>query len=392
MANSDVYCIVTAAGSSMRMGSTGDKLLQLHRGQPVVRWAVTAMLGIDPAGVVIVAPPERVELYAGLLADLNVKVVPGGASRSESVDRGLQSLPAGFSGYVLIHDGARPFASVALAEKVLAGSREYGACVPVVGSVDTVYRVSEDAAVEVLPREQIAAAQTPQGFALVLLQEAYRSYFESGRAATDEGSMVLSCGHRVHVVPGERGNIKLTTPEDLKTLKRERSWRMGTGYDSHQLIEGRHLILGGVHIPFSRGLLGHSDADVLVHAIMDALLGAVGLGDIGMHFPDSSDRYKGADSLHLLSEVRDMIVKAGGRIENVDATVVLEEPRVAPYKALMRQNIARALSIEIGQVSVKATTNEGMGHIGRGEGAACHAVASVSVEINALAPAPQQRI
>ncbi len=379
MSNGDIYCIITAAGRSVRMGSSVDKLLLMHRGQPIVRWAVRAMQKVEPAGVVVVAPADRLDLYEDLLADLHVSVVAGGASRSESVNRGLLAIPPEFLGYVLVHDAARPFVSASLVNRVIAGVREHGACVPVVGPVDTMYRIEDHKALEVLPREMLAAAQTPQGFTLEMLREAYQVCLRKGQSATDEGSMVLSCGHQVHVIAGERGNIKLTTPEDLKMLNDERMWRAGTGYDVHQLAEGRQLILGGVRIPSSRGLLGHSDADVLLHAVMDALLGAVSLGDIGMHFPDTSEEYRGADSLGLLKVVGDMVAQAGGHISNVDATLILEEPRLTPYKDLMRRNIAVTLGLDIGQVNVKATTNERMGHIGRGEAVACHAVATVSL-------------
>lgn len=392
MQNRDIYCIVTAAGSSLRMNAAGDKLSKLHNGQPVLRLAVQTMLDAEPAGVVVVVPPERMDEYADLLTGLKLAFVHGGNSRFESVHRGLAALPTGFRGYVLVHDGARPFASAELVARVIEGAREHGACVPAVAPVDTVYRVGDKAASEVLPREQLGAAQTPQGFSLDLLRGAYERFVRAGKVATDEGSMVLALGHKVYIVHGERDNIKLTTPEDLRMLKSERVWRVGSGYDVHQLQEGRRLILGGVHVPFCRGLRGHSDADVLAHAIMDALLGAVGQGDIGMHFPDTSEQYQGADSIQLLNEVRQLVEKHGGRIENADATLVLEEPRLSPYKEEMRRNLARAMAVNVSQVNVKATTNERMGHIGRSEGIACHAVVSVSIERNTLASRSEQGI
>lgn len=385
MSNRDVYCVVAAAGNSSRMGAAGDKLMRLHGGEPVVRWSVKAMLDAEPAGVVVVAPKEKVRLYADMLADLEVQVVEGGDSRHESVERGLLALPEAPGCYVLVHDGARPFASSELVQRVIDGARQYQACVPVLGQVDTMYRTFSGQVTEVLPREQLGAAQTPQGFALDLLRKAYERAMPAGAVATDEGSLVLALSHPVAVIPGERRNIKLTTPEDLQMLKFERAWRVGTGYDVHRFAAGRRLILGGVHVPCDRGLLGHSDADVLAHAIMDALLGAMGLGDIGMHFPDNSELYKDADSLQLLTKVRDLLVSSGAQIENVDATLILEEPRLSPYKDEMRFNIARALALDASQVGVKATTNERMGHIGRGEGVCCQAVVSVSVEGKSLA-------
>lgn len=377
--NADVYGIVTAAGSGARMGTSGDKLFKIHLGKPLIYWSVKVLFDANPAGVIVTFPAGRRVDFAESLKGMGVQLIEGGSSRQDSVFRALAAVPAESCDYVLIHDGARPFASIDLVKRVVDGMRQCGACVPGVPSADTVYRINGEWAEAVLPRESLFSAQTPQGFSLPLVLDSHRRYLASGGEATDEGGMLMSCGYPVRVVTGEKANVKITVPEDLRLLSALLPTRVGYGYDVHRLVAGRNLVLGGVAIPCDKGLMGHSDADVVVHAIMDALLGAFGLGDIGMLFPDTDPAYKDADSLTLLAEVRRKIVELGGVITHIDVTLLLEAPKVTPYKDLMRENIARVLQVASTSVNIKATTNEGMGHIGRGEGAACHATATVAV-------------
>ena len=219
------------------------------------------------------------------------------------------------------------------------------------------------------------AVQTPQCFSRALyLQALARVQGDKARLVTDDCSLFELAGFPVTLTQGDYANLKITTREDLKG---ERTMRFGHGYDVHRLVEGRRLILGGVDIPYEKGLLGHSDADVLLHAVADALLGAAALGDIGRHFPDSDPRYKGADSLKLLQAVGDMLRKAGYTVGNIDATILCQAPKLAPYIPLMRQNIAACLGMDVGRVSVKATTEEHLGFTGAGQGIAAHAVAGI---------------
>lgn len=371
-----VCAIVMAAGSSSRMGPLGDKLTKTINGRSVVALAVDAFVRAGISRVLVVVPRNRVEEFSSLF-DYPVELVGGGSSRQESVYLGLQAL-AGRCEYVLIHDGARPFVSTDLIIRVFHGTREQGACIPGLPVVDTTYRVEDHSGVEVLPREDLLGVQTPQGFAYNLIWHAHEHALRAGITATDDGGLVLALGHQPLMVPGERKNIKITTPEDMPLANIEnRSSRMGLGIDVHRLVAGRPLVLGGVLIPSEIGLLGHSDADVVIHAVMDALLGAVGAGDIGEHFPDTDPGYKGISSMSLLERVAHIVQGQGATINNIDITLLLERPKISPYKEQMRGNIAAALGIPQELVNIKATTSEGLGYVGAGEGAVCHAVVSV---------------
>lgn len=313
--------------------------------------------------------------------------VVGGATRQESVRRGLESLAdaARAAGeprpeLVLVHDAARPCASPALWRRVLEAVREVGAAVPVLPAVDCLKRIDAGGRVETtLDRERIVRAQTPQGFRWEWLWEAHRT--GTAADAPDDAALVESQGRPVATVEGEAENAKITHPEDLAAASRFLGGagapllRVGHGWDVHALADGRRLVLGGVEIPWQRGLAGHSDADVLAHAVSDALLGAAGLGDIGRHFPDDDPRWEGSDSLELLARVLARVREAGYRVGNVDVTVRAEAPRLAPHVEGMRKNLAGVLDVPETCISVKATTGEGMGPVGRGEGIVAEAVA-----------------
>lgn len=308
-------------------------------------------------------------------------VVPGGESRQESVLAGLLALPPDTE-VVLVHDGARPLLEPRLVEAVLSEAKRWGAAALAVPVRDTVKEAGGDGFVaRTLPRERLWLAQTPQAFRCELLLEAHRRARELGLAATDDAALVEALGHPVRLVRGSYRNLKITFPEDYETalalVGGVAPVRFGFGYDVHRLVPGRLLILGGVTVPFPLGLEGHSDADVLLHAVMDALLGAAGLGDIGRHFPDSDPRYAGASSLWLLEQVGQMLSQKGFRVQNVDATLVAQAPRLAAYLPAMEENIARVLGVDVARVNVKATTTEGLGFAGRGEGIAAYAVAAL---------------
>ncbi|MDK2888183.1 MAG: 2-C-methyl-D-erythritol 4-phosphate cytidylyltransferase [Thermoanaerobacter sp.] len=390
----NVFAVVVAAGRSERMGQGVNKQFLPLSGLPVLARSLRIFEEAEPVrGYVVVAAEgdvERVDRLARREWGCRKLrgVVPGGGRRQDSVRNGLEALPPETE-VVLVHDGARPLARV---EDVLAVAREaarWGAATLAVPVKDTVKEAGSGGFVaRTLPREVLWLTQTPQGFRFSLLVEAHRRAAAEKISATDDASLVEAMGHPVKLVPGSYRNIKITTPEDMVVAealleKGEKSnvppapLRMGFGYDVHRLVAGRPLILGGVEVPFERGLAGHSDADVLVHAVMDALLGAAGLGDIGRHFPDHEPRYAGISSLMLLEEVGKMLAERGYRVSNIDAVVVAQAPRLAAYIPSMEFNIARSLNIDAGRINVKATTTEGLGFTGTGEGIAAYAVAAV---------------
>ncbi|MDR3072883.1 MAG: 2-C-methyl-D-erythritol 2,4-cyclodiphosphate synthase [Clostridiales Family XIII bacterium] len=308
---------------------------------------------------------------------LTIILTIGGAERTESVRNGLSSCSFE-SGIVLIHDAARPYVSGDVIDRVLDASYRYGVAIPVIPVSDTIYRTSfpenkqhgPHVLLDVPNRESLYSVQTPQGFDLFLIREAHLRAERQGVSFTDDGSLVQTMtDHSVTLVEGDPANIKITHAEDLN-----RENRVGIGFDAHRFVENRRLILGGVEIPYVYGLLGHSDADVLTHALMDAMLGALSLGDIGKLFPDTDVKYKNADSMKLLAEVRDKIEKNGYRVSNADLVIVAEKPRLAAYIPAIRKRVADALGLPPDAVGVKATTTEGLGFTGREEGIGSQAV------------------
>jgi 2-C-methyl-D-erythritol 4-phosphate cytidylyltransferase/2-C-methyl-D-erythritol 2,4-cyclodiphosphate synthase len=280
----------------------------------------------------------------------------------------------------VIHDAARPLVSADLIERTVAAAVAEGAAVAAVRATDTVKRGDADGRViETLPRQHVYLAQTPQAFRVGVLRDALAIAGD----ATDEATLAERAGHRVRLVEGEPGNVKITTPADLRAAERTLAGgvpavRIGQGYDLHRLVQGRPLLLGGVTIPFDLGLMGHSDADVVCHAVTDAVLGAAGLGDIGRHFPDTDAQWKGADSVALLAAACALVREAGYGVVNVDVTVIAERPKLAPHADAMRRNLAGALGCDVAQVSVKAKTNEGVESMGAGTSMAAHAVALIA--------------
>lgn len=367
-----VTAIIVAAGASRRMGF--DKLsYRLPDGQTVLEKSCAA-LAAHPAVAQLVlvagANRETCERIAQRCPKPCV-VVAGGETRADSVRHGLEVASGEL---VAIHDAARPFVSQAVITAALQAAAQTGAAAPAVPVKDTIKVADADGRVQNTPdRATLYAVQTPQCFSRKLYLEALeRVTGEKAHLVTDDCSLFELAGMPVTLTQGDYENYKITTKEDLQ---KEKTMRIGHGYDVHRLVEGRKLILGGVDIPYEKGLLGHSDADVLLHAIMDAVLGAAALGDIGKHFPDTDPAYKGADSLALTRAVAKLIAEHGYTVGNIDATILCQAPKLAPHIATMRQNIADAFGVSLDAVSVKATTEEHLGFTGEGLGIAAHAVA-----------------
>lgn len=374
-----VWAIVAAAGAGTRMGAQRNKTLLPVGGVPAVCRAVRALRAACD-GVILATQPQERGAFAEALSAAGLSVdgyADGGDTRPQTVRNALAQLPEDCS-VVLIHDGARPLLTPALACRVVQEASLHGSAIPALPVTDTVKEVVAGQPARTLDRETLRAVQTPQGFRTGDLLEAYRLAGDGD--FTDDAAVLEAAGYPIHFVEGERTNIKLTTGEDLalaEALCNTGTVRTGTGYDVHRLVEGRELILCGVSVPFDRGLLGHSDADVGAHAVIDALLGAAALGDIGTHFPDTDPAYRGADSLTLLRQTVRMLADQGFAPGNVDVTLVAQRPRLAPYVGQMRSNLAQASGLPIDCVSVKAKTNEGLGFEGRGEGISAHASATV---------------
>jgi 2-C-methyl-D-erythritol 4-phosphate cytidylyltransferase/2-C-methyl-D-erythritol 2,4-cyclodiphosphate synthase len=383
-----VTAIIAAGGAGRRLGAGIPKQLLEIDGRSLLERSVDAFLSHPRVSDVVVALPS--ELAAAPPAWLSrVRVVAGGPRRQDSVANAFDAL-AGPAEIVLVHDAARPFVSHDLISRAIDAAAEHGAAIAAMPVSDTVKRVSgadSGRIVETVPRDQIYLAQTPQAFRRDVLRDAV-DLGRSGVEATDEAALAERAGHAVRIVAGDASNVKITTPADLESARLRLGHRtvpmapryVGAGYDLHRLVEGRPLILGGVTVPFDRGPLGHSDGDVVCHAVTDAVLGAACLGDIGRHFADTDPRWKGASSIDLLQRAAAMVADGGFEVVNVDAIVVLERPKIAPYRDAIRAGVAGALRIPLERVSVKGKTNEGVDAVGRGEAIAAHAVALLQVK------------
>ena len=340
-----VGVIIVAAGRGTRVGAAVPKQLLDLGGRSILQRSVDAFDRHPTVSeIVVVLPDELVADGATLVGrtDRPCRFVSGGARRQDSVRYGLAALPAGIE-IVLVHDAARPFADAALIDRVIAATGESGAVIPAVPARDTVKRVDPERRVvtSTLPREEIWLAQTPQGFRRDVLTRAI-ALGESGVEGTDEAMLAERAGHAVSVVPGEEHNIKITTADDLAAARARlaSTARVGTGYDLHRLVHGRPLILAGVVLPFDRGPLGHSDGDVLCHSLIDAMLGASGQGDIGQHFPNTDPQWRDAPGVDLLARANGIIRAGGFVVTNVDASVLLERPKLVPHLDEIRGRIA----------------------------------------------------
>jgi 2-C-methyl-D-erythritol 4-phosphate cytidylyltransferase/2-C-methyl-D-erythritol 2,4-cyclodiphosphate synthase len=384
--------VVPAAGRGERFGGVVPKALVPLRGRPLLEYALEALGAASCVETIVVAAPpdalELVEASARRAAGSKVgAVVPGGRDRQASVARGLEAVPAGCD-IVLVHDAARPLVPVPLIDAVAAAAAESAAATAALPVDETVKRAEDGWVRATVERAGLWRAQTPQGFRRTLLETAHREAERAGFRGTDDAALVERLGQPVRLVPGAQANLKVTMPGDLQLaealLGPEHSGapahaapRVGIGFDAHRLVAGRPLVLGGVTIPFVRGLDGHSDADVIAHAVMDALLGAAGCGDIGRLFPPSDPAYRGADSMALLRRVGALLAEHGWRAGHVDVVVMAEAPRLAGHTDAMRSAMARALDTDPARFSIKATTLEGLGAVGREEGIAAQAVATL---------------
>ncbi len=369
---STTIAIVVGGGTGSRFGGDAPKQYRPLAGRAIFRRSLAAFAAhpsID--GVQPVIGAEDGARFAAACGDLPVRpAVAGGATRSSSVRAALDALADDAPARVLVHDAARPLVSAALIGRVVAALDEHAAVVPGVTVRDTLKRAPAGTIETTVDRTGLVAVQTPQGFAYGLLRDAHAR----GDDATDDAGLVERMGASVHVVEGEMTNLKITEPDDLALAERwlagARVPRVGTGFDVHRLVAGDGVVLGGLTIPCGLALTGHSDADVALHALTDALLGTLGVGDIGTLFPPSEPRWKGADSALFLTE-------AGRRVAEAGLTIVCERPKIGPHRDAMRERIAAILNLEVARVSVKATTTEKLGFTGRGEGIAAEAAATV---------------
>jgi len=388
-----VAAIVVAAGRGLRAGGGEPKQYRVLANEPVIRPSL-ATLATHP-GISVVQPvihPDDVRRFEDAANGLNLglntelKVLPpvfGGATRQASVRAGLEALALHKPDHVLVHDAARPFASGALITRAIAAAHG-GAAVPVMPVVDTVKTVDAAGTITgTIDRAPLRLVQTPQAFGFDLLLEAHRRAAKAGRDDfTDDAALAEWAGHKVATFEGEVGNVKLTTPEDFARAEAAQvatltDIRTGFGFDVHQFIDGDHLWLGGVRIAHTRGVTGHSDADVMLHALVDAILGALCEGDIGVHFPPSDPQWRGASSDRFLAFAVERVKARGGRIAHLDATIVCEAPRVGPHRDAMRARIAQIAGIPTSRVAIKATTSEKLGFTGRGEGIVAFANATI---------------
>jgi 2-C-methyl-D-erythritol 4-phosphate cytidylyltransferase / 2-C-methyl-D-erythritol 2,4-cyclodiphosphate synthase len=381
----DIAAIVVAAGRGVRAGSTTPKQYRKLRGAPMLRHALS--LFIDHPQVALVQPVihrDDAAMFAQATAGLKLRPAAfGGETRQISVRAGLEALKAEQPRIVLVHDAARPFASPALISRAIAAGAG-GAAIPGLGLTDTIKDVGGDGRVaRTLDRTRLRAVQTPQAFLYDELVAAHGRAFAAGRSDfTDDAALAEWAGMAVTVFEGEAGNVKLTTEDDFARIAVD-DWaaladvRTGTGYDVHAFGEGDHVWLAGLRIPYPRSLSGHSDADAPLHALVDAILGALADGDIGTHFPPGDPRWRGASSDQFLAFAVDRVGQRGGCIAHLDLTIVCEAPRIGPHRDAMRARIAEIAGIDIDRVAVKATTNEKLGFIGRQEGIAAIATATI---------------
>jgi 2-C-methyl-D-erythritol 4-phosphate cytidylyltransferase/2-C-methyl-D-erythritol 2,4-cyclodiphosphate synthase len=379
--------IVVAGGRGERAGADRPKQYRRLGGESVLRRALRLFAAHPGIGAVQpVIDPAHLPEYRSACAELEncLEPVSGGATRQQSVFAGLEAVQKHAPEIVLVHDAARPLASPELVGRALAAGAATGAAVPALPLADTIKRVDAAGRVtETLDRYALRAIQTPQAFRFAALLDAHRRARAAGREDfPDDAALAEWAGLEVTTFPGEASNMKLTTPDDFARAAALDAlslgdFRTGTGFDVHAFGPGDHVMLGGVKIPHTSGLLGHSDADVLLHALTDAVLGAIAEGDIGRHFPPSDERWRGASSDRFLAHAVALVSARGGRIAHLDATVLCEAPKIGPHAARMCARIGEIAGLEISRVSVKATTTEKLGFLGRGEGIAAMALATV---------------
>lgn len=385
-----VTVIFAAAGASRRMKMNTNKNFLEFDGEKILLMSMKIFSQIPRVEnlIVVVAENEVEEVKKILSAEKNLKpykIVVGGSERQYSIANALKFIPENTE-IVLVHDAARPLVSQAVIEKVIDAAEKFGGAIAAVPAKNTIKFIdAENFVKSTPPRSELVEVQTPQGFKKNILLRAYQKAKEENFLGTDDASLVERLGEKIKIVESDYKNIKITTPEDLKiaetflsTEKKILATRTGFGYDVHKLVENRKLILGGVEIPHSLGLSGHSDADVLIHAIIDAILGAAALGDIGQHFPDTDANFKDIDSTKLLAKVVELIQAEGWQIVNIDSTVVAQKPKLSPHISKIKQRLSEVLQIDFEKINVKAKTEEGLGFTGIEQGIKSYAVATLS--------------
>ncbi len=388
-----IAVIIVAAGRGHRFGGEMPKqYLEVHQ-QPLVRHAVQAFL--DHPAIDLILPvihPDDADILANALGGLDyLEPVAGGAARQDSVRNGLEGLASSAPDYVLVHDAARPMVAPALIDRVIEALQDTSGVIPGIAVVDTLKRADDDGIItDTVSRDGLWRAQTPQGFKYADLLAAHRSAI--GQELTDDAAVMEASGYRVAVVLGDENNIKVTTPDDLMRMEeimsddsaqaklvRSPSFRIGSGYDVHKLGPGDHVTLCGVKITSERALIGHSDADVALHAVTDAVFGAIADGDIGSHFPPTDSQWRGASSDQFFAYACERMRERGFELSNIDLTIICEKPKIGPHRDAMRARLAEIAQIDVSCVSVKATTTERLGFTGRGEGIAAEAVIIIEI-------------
>lgn len=377
---SRIVAIIVAAGKGERAGGGLPKQFRMLGGKPVIAHAYDRLVAhLAVADVAVVVGADQREMAIAALGERPLlTIADGGVTRRDSVRAGLNA--AAGADAVLIHDAARPFVPLAVIDRLLAALAGHAGAVPVLPVADTLAR-SGDVLGDVVDRSSVLRIQTPQAFRLDAVMAAHRAWSEA-LEPTDDAQMVRAAGYDVATVDGDAMLEKITRPEDFAAAEAGlggRVFRTGMGFDVHRLAEGEELWLGGIQIPHEKGLVGHSDADVALHALTDAILGAISAGDIGTHFPPSDAKWRGAPSSSFLEHAASLVASQGARIEHVDLTIICEAPKVGPYRDMMRARIAALLRLPERRISVKATTTERLGFTGRGEGIAAQAVATISL-------------
>jgi 2-C-methyl-D-erythritol 4-phosphate cytidylyltransferase/2-C-methyl-D-erythritol 2,4-cyclodiphosphate synthase len=374
--------LIVAAGRGMRLPGKIPKQYRVLYGHTVLKWSVLSFLLHSKIDTVqVVYNPEDSDLYELSLGDLDLAPpIKGGKNRQISVRLGLESISELRPRNILIHDGARPIVPKSLIDRVLFSLEKNITAIPVIPINDTIIRINEKKIIQNIDRTDLWQVQTPQGFHFDAILEAHQN--KQDNIYTDDSSIADSVGIPINLIPGAKENIKITTKNDFNYLAENvllTETRVGSGYDVHRLGPGKEVRLAGVSIPNEKGLIGHSDADVVLHALTDGILGVLGAGDIGEHFPNNNPKYKDLDSKHFLLEAYKLLHTVGGNVLHIDITIICETPKISPYRHKMKSNIARLLKLELDRVSIKATTTEGLGFTGRKEGISAHATVTISM-------------
>jgi 2-C-methyl-D-erythritol 4-phosphate cytidylyltransferase/2-C-methyl-D-erythritol 2,4-cyclodiphosphate synthase len=370
-----IAAVVVAAGQGLRAGQPLPKQFARWRGKPVVTHSVEAMIAAGCAPIVVVIPDGAEQIAEAALAGIaNLRLIPGGATRQQSVQIGLEALAVDAPKYVLIHDAARPVVPQAVIARLIAALEVQQAAIPVLPLIDSLAQERDGIMAATADRGILRRVQTPQAFHYPAILAAHRAW-QGGASAGDDAQVAQAAGIVIAMIEGDEALQKLTYPSDFSSDLP--AFRVGSGYDVHRLGEGEELWLCGIRLEHSQGLVGHSDADVAIHALVDALLGAIGAGDIGQHFPPSDPRWRGVASSQFLSHAASLVSEAGYRIGNVDVTIICEAPKIGPHRDAMCARLADLLGIDSAMVSVKATTTEKLGFTGRGEGIAAQAIATL---------------